>query len=132
LCYAVFSKAEIGSANQLACARTVLAQALESTLEEVVMARFRSKVSEIRRTGRVVGGDMDGYPVVHCTLETGESFTIFPDEEGARWSVSHSFSVHSFEKGTDIFVLYDEMPPQKVEFFGSPEAWDRYREVGLG
>ena len=97
------------------------------------MARFRSKVTEICCVGRVVAGDLEGYPLVRVTLETEESFMISPDDNSANgWSVGQYFTVYQLWTGADIIALYDEMPPKRVRFCGSLEAWDRYREVGLG
>lgn len=96
------------------------------------MARFRSKVVEFVQVGRVVAGILEGQPMVRVVLDNGESFVISPDENRAScWTVDHSFEVHPSKKGTDVFVLYDEMPPQEVKFFGSSEAAAKCREFGL-
>ena len=93
------------------------------------MARFRKKVTGFTVVGRAVAGDLAGEPIVRVVLEGGESFVISPDSSGANngWSLYHTFTTYTPWEGPDIIVLYDEMPPRKVEFCGSEEAGERYR-----
>lgn len=88
------------------------------------MARFRSKVADLKRVGR----DLEGVPSVRVILENGVAFMIVPDPNGVSgWSVDHSWTGYTNWTGPDIIVLYDDL--KRVRFCGSDEAHERYREA---